>query len=261
MKPLKDYQKNHYSQNGEDGVIEEILSRLGLRVNADFWCVEVGAWDGIHLSNTFSLVKSGSARVVSIEGDTDKFVSLVETSKRWPSIIPVEAYAISDPTGHITEGPTQRFTGSYDRKSMDTIDNLLRATNCPREFDFLSIDIDSADLSIFESVKKYSPKIVCIEIAARYPPGVLKWHSADAPGNSFSSTLNVARSKGYSLVCCIGGNMIFVREDLVGKLGISDLDLRFPERLFDERGLPGHRSARNLIVKRLRDWLRRALDI
>jgi hypothetical protein len=47
---LSKYRKNYFSQNGEDGVLEEILSRLDIKSG---WCVEFGAWDGKTFSNTF----------------------------------------------------------------------------------------------------------------------------------------------------------------------------------------------------------------
>ena len=50
------YKKNIYSQFGEDGIIEEILKRLKNKINKT--CVEFGAWDGIHLSNTYNLIKN-----------------------------------------------------------------------------------------------------------------------------------------------------------------------------------------------------------
>ena len=53
------YRKNFFSQNGEDGVISEILKRLNLK-SKEKWCCEFGAWDGIHGSNTFNLVKNYS---------------------------------------------------------------------------------------------------------------------------------------------------------------------------------------------------------
>ena len=49
---LRKFEYNVKSQNGEDGVIEEIFNRIGTKNNI---CVEFGAWDGIQLSNTFNL--------------------------------------------------------------------------------------------------------------------------------------------------------------------------------------------------------------
>ena len=46
--------KSYFSQSGEDGVLEYILSKLPKRDN---WCVEFGAWDGMHLSNTYYFIK------------------------------------------------------------------------------------------------------------------------------------------------------------------------------------------------------------
>jgi hypothetical protein len=54
---LNSYARNFTSQFGEDGIIEEILIRLGAVVPKYF--VEFGAWDGVHLSNTHSLAKLG----------------------------------------------------------------------------------------------------------------------------------------------------------------------------------------------------------
>ena len=64
----KTYSKNIYSQNGEDGIVEELLKRLNIN---NGWVCEFGAWDGINLSNTFNLVKKGFDAVF-IEGDVNK---------------------------------------------------------------------------------------------------------------------------------------------------------------------------------------------
>jgi len=57
--PLNKFCKNIHSQNGEDGIIAEILNNLKLSTKKNLWCVEFGAWDGIYLSNTFALVENG----------------------------------------------------------------------------------------------------------------------------------------------------------------------------------------------------------
>ena len=100
----------------------------------------------------------------------------------------------------------------------------------------LSIDIDSFDLEVWESLNIYNPKIVVIEINSSYPPGVIKWHSnkyKNSNGNSFSATLNVAKNKDYELVCHTG-NMIFVKSDVVKKLNLNDKYLKYPELLYDD---------------------------
>ena len=50
---LLGYRENKYSQFGEDGIIQEICYRQGIKVG---WFVEFGAWDGKHLSNTYNLL-------------------------------------------------------------------------------------------------------------------------------------------------------------------------------------------------------------
>ena len=57
-----------YSQFGEDGIINEILNRIGEN-NIDKWCVEFGARDGISDSNTYNLIKNNNYKAVLIEGD------------------------------------------------------------------------------------------------------------------------------------------------------------------------------------------------
>jgi len=89
--PFDKYRSNIYSQNGEDGVIAEILKRLNL-FSAKNWCVEFGAWDGKHLSNTFALVEQNNFNAIYIEGDERKYRDLLDTAHSYPRIIPILAY-------------------------------------------------------------------------------------------------------------------------------------------------------------------------
>lgn len=96
MKNLDSYKENVFSQNGEDGVIGEMLIRLGIASESSLqsprWCVEFGAWDGKHLSNTFALVKKHAWNAVYIEGDPQKFIDLEKTALEFSTIIPVLAF-------------------------------------------------------------------------------------------------------------------------------------------------------------------------
>jgi hypothetical protein len=219
MSPFNDFRRNVHSQSGEDGVIEEILRRLEGKVDIARWCVEFGAWDGKHLSNTFKLVQEGW-NAVYIEGDSRKFVDLQQTCKEYAAIVPVNAMV----------SPVKGETNS--------LDFLLSETPLPAEYDLLSIDIDSYDLAVWEAYEG-KPKIVVIEVNSTALPGLLWWHSDLTDGNTFSSTLNVGRNKGYNLVCHTG-NMIFVRDDLVEHLNIEEKFLACPELLFDYSWTPEH---------------------
>ena len=213
--PLNKYGKNIHSQNGEDGIIAEILNKLNLGDEKNSWCVEFGAWDGIHLSNTFALVENGW-NAVYIEGESERYQDLLKTKQKFPKIFPIEAFVA-------------RY--SDEEKSLD---NILAKTNISKDFELLSIDIDSYDCDVWESLSNYEPKIVIIEINSSIPPGILRRHSKETQGNSFSSTLAVGMKKGYTLVCHTG-NLIFVKNELIDQLEIPKRYIDYPELLFLNR--------------------------
>lgn len=214
---LNNFKKNIYSQNGEDGIIEELSKRLNLNNKKNNWCVEFGAWDGVYLSNTYNLVRNGW-KAIYIEGDTKKFQDLLKTAKENKNIIPINKFV------------------SKNETSVDCLDNILKKTKIPLNFEILSIDIDSYDLEVWESIKTYKPKIVIIEINSSYLPGIIKWHSeknSNVNGNSFSATLEIGKDKGYKLISHTG-NMIFIKEELVNILKIDPKFLNYPEMLYDD---------------------------
>lgn len=175
--------------------------------------MEFGAWDGIHLSNTFNLVENFGWSAVYVEADAEKFLDLLRTQEKYPSILAVCA-----------------MISSNEGEGFRTLDSILKEHNVS-EVDLLSIDIDSNDLEIWAS-SQCDARVVVIEINSSIEPGLLRWHSPPKlTGNSFSSTLEVGRAKGYSLVCHTG-NMIFVRNDLLPLIGMDSMDLQFPARLF-----------------------------
>ena len=66
-----DHKKNFYSQNGEDGILNEIIKNLGL--DKKIFLCEFGAWDGKFLSYTFNIVKDFESTALFIESDQERF--------------------------------------------------------------------------------------------------------------------------------------------------------------------------------------------
>ena len=199
IKKLSNYEMNVHSQNGEDGVLKEILKRLNIKMGT--FC-EFGAWDGLHLSNTYLLAQNGW-RGIYIEGDSDKFKDLLETKKK------------HDPDQLIC---INKFVSIGGENSLDSI---LKSTgaNIESDFDLLSIDIDSYDYQVWESLSEYTPKIVLIEVNGGLGPDAEQIHTCDEEGNvllqgsSYTSTRKLGESKGYTCIYHCG-NMIFLRNDL-----------------------------------------------
>lgn len=206
LKDLKEFAKNVYSQNGEDGIIEEILKRLNIgRFGV---CCEFGAWDGINFSNTYSLVEKGWDAIY-IESDFERHEELKKTAvKHYPRIHTV--------------------LGMVEPEGENSLDNIL--SKFERQIDVLSIDVDGIDYWIWKEFKNYHPKIVIIEVNSSVPPPIEQTHDETHQGSSFTSMLKLGNEKGYDLVCHTG-NMIFVRKDLTEGL-FEDMNSNL---LFDDR--------------------------
>jgi len=206
---LNKYSKKINSQFGEDGIILEIINRLG-KDNLDNWCVEFGARDGISDSNTYNLIKNHNYKAVLIEGDKDYYNKLCLNFKN-DSIVKVNKYV--------------NFSGN------DKLDNILNETNIPKNFDFLSIDIDGCDYHVFNSLQIFRPKIICIEFNHFIPNSVefVQEKNFDTKqGSSAKSLIKLGIDKNYKLIASSFSNLFFIDKsyyNLISKEEISIDDL------------------------------------
>lgn len=189
--------KKHYSQAGEDGLIEYMLSKLPTQ---NRWCVEFGAWDGRFLSNCFHLMKMHSYRGVLIEMDPNRFNDLVRNTEDMNVVC---------------------LNRIVDFEPPNLLDEILHETDIPHDFDLLSIDIDGDDYFVWEALHEYTPKIVVIEMNVRNPPGLRQVNQQRSPfvwgvsGTSATSITELARAKGYALATITGCNAVFVRKEFL----------------------------------------------
>jgi hypothetical protein len=200
-KRLEKYGFKIYSQNDEDGIIQEIFNRIGATSKL---FIEFGVENGLE-NNTLTLLLQGW-RGLWLEG-SDRFV--LEITSKFQDVI--------------STGRLQVRSAFIDR---DNINNLIGAC-FTGDIDLLSIDIDGNDIYILESLNVVRPRVIVIEYNAKFPPPINlaqrynpghKWRGTDYMGASLEAISKVAAAKGYSLVGCnvTGANAFLVRSDLLG---------------------------------------------
>ena len=241
------YKKNVYSQNGEDGVLEEIIKELQLNVE-DMWLVDVGAYDGISYSNFRKLIEQG-ANAVLIEpclvggACEEKYLKLQHLPKEFPKVKTLNHFAKIQNVARVKLGfdecktiheRCKNFNFNPQQKTLD--ESLSEIENLPSDYDILNIDIDSYDHDVWME-HKLNPKIVIIEINSGLLPEKIKKENQEG-GYSYSDSLLIVNKKSYSCVCHTG-NMIYVRNDLIKKLSIP-INLINSLELFDKKWVNGN---------------------
>lgn len=220
----KQYAADKFSQNGEDGVVEEILRRLNMGSGT---VVEFGAHNGVFCSNSRKLILEGWEGHL-IEADADLYAQLVATYKH-----------SSDLTfGRTISSPGLRVVCGNHFVTGDNVNFLL-----PPKCNVLSIDVDGIDYHIWRAYRG-DPSIVIIEINSSLDPlSMLK--GDPVRGSTYASMLRLGVRKGYFLLCHCG-NMIFVNNrhrELFPELAdldpIEDID-QFFNTSWLENPRPGH---------------------
>lgn len=193
-KRLDAWRANTTSQCGEDGLIAHLLKLLP---NTPRTCLEVGAGNGISLSNTNTLWSKLGWKALLVEASDSRFAGLKANTAAFPGVV-IENAMIT-PRGDTS------------------LDGIARRHGFPREIGVMSLDIDSNDLEVFENLEWLVPDIVIIEFNHEIPSHI---DYRDLPGDlyfrhSAKAVERVARERGYRIVACSGPNAILVREALI----------------------------------------------
>jgi hypothetical protein len=206
MKPkgIAGYGYKVFSQSDEDGIINQIFYRIGLK-NRVF--VEFGVGDGLE-NNTASLLFDGWSGL------------WIEGSKECCDKIRLHMQNLID-CGYLTV--------VNDFAYPENIDNLISSNLKVSEIDLLSVDIDGNDAHVFKCIKCINPRVIVVEYNAKFGPSIdfcMKynrthvWNKTDNFGASLKHYEKLMTKRGYSLVGCnvVGINAFFVRNDLLGAL-------------------------------------------
>lgn len=202
---LNNHKHNIYSQSGEDGIVDKLLSIGTLEPNFQF--VEFGAHDGVTNSNCFNLLKNKNYEGLFIEPDKKRFQELLINTKNYNS---TNIKSFVTPNGKTS------------------LDNILNDNKIDKNFDILSIDIDGFDYQIFESLNRFKPKIVIIEYNPTIPNDVSyiqPYNTKSRHGSSVKSLIELGESKGYIPVALTDTNLFLLDLDIFENSSLKILDL------------------------------------
>ena len=203
LNDINKYEFKKTSQNNEDGIIEFIFNKIGLK-KINF--VEIGF--DFYQNNSLNFlnkVKKG----LYIDGSEEKVIKL-------KSII-----ALLYPFRNINV--VKKF---IDKDNLNLIiDNHFHNDE---EIDFFSIDVDGNDYYLFEDLE-VRPKVICIEYNFSFGPNMkcsvpydknFTWEIGSSYfGASLNALCQLANRKGYYLIAleshCV--NAFFIRSDLKNK--------------------------------------------
>src|SRR5262245_38103799 len=191
-----------YSQNDEDGIIQEIFRRIGTG-NRTF--VEFGVESGVECNSAKLLVEG--FRGLWIEAKADHVAAV---RQRFASFI--------------QDGKLKLLGAAV---TAENIDALLHKADVTGDIDLLGIDIDYNDYWVWKAISAVRPRVVVIEYNASLRPPLSitvpydpegSWDGSNFYGASLEALTRLGADKGYRLVGCsiAGVNAFFVRADLCG---------------------------------------------
>jgi hypothetical protein len=176
---------NVTSQFGEDGLIVALFERIGVK---NEWCFEVGAGDGVTLSNT-KVLRDAGWNAVLIEADAGLFRKLLDHQTPWQTLC------------------------VHERIGPDSLDRILDLVyGMPHNLDFGVIDIDGQDYHIFAGLTQYRPRALLVEYNQQDAPIPAVGGEGQA---GLSAILELGRSRGYVPLARTNVNVLFCAQEVL----------------------------------------------
>ena len=197
---LREAELSVFSQFGDDGIIQYLVSHLGPLPPV---FVEFGVEDYRESNTRLLLLKDGWSGLV-IDSSERNLANVRRDRLYWQHDLQVV-------TAFVTR---------------ENIEQILSRAGLSGEIGLLSIDIDGNDYWVWKAISRWRPRVVVMEYNPNLPPSK-KWVMRENPnhcwdgtsyfGASLASLTALGREKGYILVGTNsrGVNSFFVRDDLV----------------------------------------------
>jgi hypothetical protein len=206
---LTRFELRAFSQNGEDGVLVEILNRIGV---TNRYFVEFGIQDGSE-GNCVLLADVFGWAGLFIEADDDFF-----------------------------DDVRAKYAGTAVQTVQDLVtavrvEEIFSAAGVPQAPDVLSIDIDGNDVYVWDALSRFRPRVVVIEynagitatgpVAQPHDPDRV-WDGSGAFGATLDALDVVAQRKGYRLAHTdlAGVNAFYVTDEDWPRLGLTAVPRR-----------------------------------
>lgn len=201
---LHEYEFKVFSQWGEDGIIQFLISKLAIKHRT---FIEFGVEDFTEANCRFLLMKDNWSGFV-LDGSSRNIERLRSSYFYW-------------------RHPLQSKAAFITR---DNIAGLLEESGFDKEVGILSVDIDGVDYYVLASLEQWRPSILIVEyngvfgasraVSVPYDASFYrtdKHRSNLYYGASLPAFMHLATQRGYSLVGVngAGSNAFFVRDDLL----------------------------------------------
>ena len=182
-KQLEQAEKQVFSQHGEDGILEYLFSKIPV-INP--LVIEFGAYDGEYMSNSRNLIVHHNWRALLIEADERFYKTLQSRYQDHPRVTTLKSLV-----------------------TPSNINTLFSNHAVPKDFDVLSIDIDSIDYYVWQALTAFTPKVVIIEYNPSIAPDVEYVVDVDKAsiyggtareGASLLALYKLGKQKGYEFI-------------------------------------------------------------
>lgn len=142
------YFKKNSGYSREEATIYKYITHLNIEEKNKF-AVDIAAQDGILGSQTLNLFKKNWSGI-ALEVDGQYFSSLSWFYRCFSKVTLIKT-----------------------KVTPFNVVDILKVVNCPYDFGFLSLDIDSFDYYVLDKIlKEYRPQLVCVEINENVPPPI-----------------------------------------------------------------------------------------